>query len=100
MQLSDREFIAPPGVTLRVDGCEVTVTPIVVAEVFDLLALVEPVFDELMLMDAQAFEDRVQVARLPMLPWPCKPCWGWLSRSRAPSLAVPSCCTSTLNPSG
>lgn len=64
LQINDREFVTPGGVTLRFDGCEVSVTPIVVAEVFDLLALVEPIYDELALMDSAAFGDKVAVAQL------------------------------------
>ena len=76
---ADRDFVQPRRVALEVEGHELEITPIVVGEVFALMALLEPVLDELVLLDAETL-DRAALARL-------------LLRAGAPLLQAVALCT-------
>lgn len=56
LQISDKEFVAPPHICRNVDGVRLDISPIVTEEVFDLLELVEPFYDDLSVMDLAALD--------------------------------------------
>lgn len=68
---NDKEFVQPLSIGFSIDGCDLVVTPIVVGEVFALLELIEPVFEDLAQLDYDA------LASTPpeLLALPADPAW-------------------------
>lgn len=50
------EFVTPLSVAFEIDGRGLEITPVVVEEVADLLAIADPLFEELMLVDGERLE--------------------------------------------